>query len=418
MYSSKRTVKVRYDRNHVRLNKGESVRADGRYCYRWTSGDGKRQTVYANTLNELRFKEQGIAKDREDGIKEDQTNTTVNDVFELWKQTKRGIRDQTFKSYIYMYELFVKPNFGRKRIQQVKRTDVKMLYNGLVESRGLSIATLDNVHTVLHQVLQLAADDYIIRNNPSDRMLTELKRSYGRSEPRKALTAAQEQLLFKSMLKDPKYRPWYPLIYIMANTGMRVGEITGLRWCDVNFMTSEISVNHNLIYYRHRKGRDCYYAINSPKTKAGIRTIPMTESVKKAFRMQMEYMKEAGIKSIDHIDGYDDFIFVGRYGHVRNQSTINSAIHRMVKNINLDILEKNGLDSDPVLIPDFTCHILRHTFATRLCERGVNIKVIQDVMGHADFQTTMNIYVNVTNEVKKQELDKFESFISDDVKVG
>ena len=70
----------------------------------------------------------------------------------------------------------------------------------------------------------------------------------------------------------------------------------------------------------------------------------------------MEYMKEAGIKSIDHIDGYDDFIFVGRYGHVRNQATINSAIHRMVKNINLDILEKKGLDSNPVLIPDFTCH--------------------------------------------------------------
>ena len=229
MYSSKRTVKVRYDRNHVRLNKGESVRADGRYCYRWTSSDGKRQTVYANTLNELRFKEQGIAKDREDGIKEDQTNTTVNDVFELWKQTKRGIRDQTFKSYIYMYELFVKPNFGRKRIQQVKRTDVKMLYNGLVESRGLSIATLDNVHTVLHQVLQLAADDYIIRNNPSDRMLTELKRSYGRSEPRKALTVAQEKLLFKSMLKEPKYRPWYPIIYIMGVLKDKaVEEIVGL----------------------------------------------------------------------------------------------------------------------------------------------------------------------------------------------
>ena len=202
--------------------------------------------------------------------------------------------------------------------------------------------------------------------------------------------------VLKRTLADPRYHQWYPILYIMANTGLRVGELTGLRWCDVNFIKEEISINHNLIYYNHRDDRGCYFSITKPKTDAGIRTVPMTKSVVKAFRMYKQYLDDAGIKCLDHIDGYDDFIFVGRFGHVHNQATINSAIHRIVKNINLDILDKEDVDSEPLLIPDFTCHILRHTFATRLCERGVNIKVIQALMGHEDFQTTMNIYVNVT----------------------
>ena len=240
-------------------------------------------------------------------------------------------------------------------------------------------------------------------------MLTELKRSYGREKKRKALTLEEEELFFSKIYKDPRYHQWYPMLYIMANTGLRVGELTGLRWCDVNFIKKEISVNHNLVYYNHANERGCYYSISKPKTEAGNRVIPMTDSVVKAFQMQMEYRELSGVKCLDHIDGYDDFIFVGRFGGVHNQATINSAIHRMVKNINFEILEKKGADADTLLVPDFSCHVLRHTFATRLCERGINIKVIQNLLGHADFETTMNIYVDVTNEIKRQEMEKFES---------
>ena len=409
MNTKRNRTKARYDSDHIRLNTGEIQRNDGKYCYRWTSSDGKRQCIYAPTLNQLRFKEAQINRNREEGLREDQTNTTINDIYDLWKQTKRGLRDHTFKSYIYIYDLFVKPSFGNKRIQTVKRTDVKMLYNSLIEGRGITLATLDNIHTVLHQVFQLAVDDYIIRSNPSDRMLTELKRSYGREKKRKALTLEEEELFFSKIYKDPRYRQWYPMLYIMANTGLRVGELTGLRWCDINFIKKEISVNHNLVYYNHANERGCYYSISKPKTEAGNRVIPMTDSVVRAFQMQMEYRELSGVKCLDHIDGYDDFIFVGRFGGVHNQATINSAIHRMVKNINFEILEKKGADADTLLVPDFSCHVLRHTFATRLCERGINIKVIQNLLGHADFETTMNIYVDVTNDIKRQEMEKFES---------
>lgn len=83
-----------------------------------------------------------------------------------------------------------------------------------------------------------------------------------------------------------------------------------------------------------------------------------------------------------------------------------------IRDCNDEILEKVGIESDPILLPDFSCHNLRHTFATRLCESGINLKVIQDVLGHADVKTTMNIYVDVTKEMKKKEIASFGSFMA------
>ena len=98
-------------------------------------------------------------------------------------------------------------------------------------------------------------------------------------------------------------------------------------------------------------------AINTTKTEAGERTIPMLD-------------------------------FVNRYGDVQHQATLNRAIHRLTRDCNDEVLLKHKGDSEPVLLPPLSCHILRHTFTTRLCEAGVNVKVIQDVLGHADFSTT------------------------------
>jgi len=412
MATSKRTVNVRFDKNHIRLNKGEYYRQDGRYSYRWTGHDKKRHAVYASTLDELRKMEEEIKKDMSDGIRVDMSSATINDMFELWKKTKRGLRDRTKTSYIYMYDLFVAPVFGQKKIQRVKRSEVRAFYNSLIEQRGIKVSTLDNVHTVLHQVFQLAVEDCIIRANPTDLMLKEIKQAVGKdTEPKKALTRKEQKLFFDRIREHPRYQKWYPILFIMANSGMRVGEITGLRWCDVDLEKGLISINHTLVYYNHADDKGCYYTIHRPKTDSSMRTIPMLPSVKEAFLMQKEYMESANLKSRDHIDGYDDFIFVNRFGSVNNQSTVNTAIHRMVRSINMDILEKCGDREPETLIPYFSCHILRHTFATRLCEAGINIKVIQAYLGHSEFETTMNIYVNVTNELKKDELEKFDEFL-------
>ena len=404
---------VRFDNRHIRLRTGESQRPNGTYLFRWTSEDGKRHSIYAPTLDKLREQEELVIVDKHDGIKTDVKGLTVNDLFDLWCQLKRGIKDSTFKNYIYMYEMFVKPTFGRNRVVRVAKSDIRRFYNNLVDGKSLKVATLDNVHNVLHQVFQVAVDDAIIRINPTDNMMKELKLAHSgyKSEQRKALTMEEEKLFLGYLKKTPRYFHWYPLFFIMANTGMRVGEITGLRWRDVDLDKGIISVNHTLVYYNHRDEKGCYYSINTPKTKAGMREIPMMDEVREAFYLEKQYQQEAEIESISRIDGYDDFVFVNRDGVVQNLGNLNKAIQRISRDCNCEIIEMQGIDSDPVLLPHFSCHNLRHTFATRLCESGINLKVIQDVLGHADVSTTMNIYINVTNDLKKKEIASFGSFM-------
>lgn len=108
------------------------------------------------------------------------------------------------------------------------------------------------------------------------------------------------------------------------------------------------------------------------------------------------------------IDGYTDFIFVNQSGATQYQGTLNKAIRRITRDCNDEVLLRG--EADPVLLPHFSCHSLRHTFTTRMCEAGVNIKVIQDALGHADISTTLNIYADVTKELKKDEFTRLDSY--------
>ena len=407
----KRQTTVRFDSHHVRLRTGEVQRKTGSYMYRWTDKLGKRNTIYAATLEDLREQEEQILVDQHDGIKANIKNVTVNDVYELWCQLKRGIKDSTMKNYIYMYELFVKPTFGKKKLVQVKKSDVRRFYNQLIDDKVLKPSTVDVIHNIVHQVFQISVDDDMIRSNPAANMLREIKMAHGSEiEKRKALTLEQEELFLGYLARTPKYQHWYPVFYIMANTGMRVGEITGLRWCDVDLEEGTISVNHTLVNYDHRENnggkKGCYFNCHSPKTKAGVRTVPMMDFVKEAFEKERAYQEEAEIHCTVTVDGYTDFIFVNRFGECQHQGTLNKAIRRIIRDCNDEVLAKNP--NSTVLLPRFSCHTLRHTFTTRMCEAGVNIKVIQDALGHSDISTTLNIYADVTKELRKSEFENLD----------
>ena len=415
-----KTVKrnVRFDKNHVRLRTGETEKRNG-YEYRWTSRDGKRHSIFAPKLDQLREMEAELAADKHDGIKTDVKGLTVNDCYNLWKELKRGIKDSTFKNYIYMYEMFVMPTFGKKRVVQVVKSDVKRFYNSLADDVHLKVSTIDNIHNVLHQVFQVAVDDNYIRGNPCDKMLKELKVAHGHEvEKKKALSIAQQELFLRFIQETETYQHWYPVFFIMLNTGMRVGEITGLRWRDVDFDTGFINVNHTLVYYNHRDELGAYFGINTPKTDAGKRDIPMIAGVREAFELERKYQAENGIESKARVDGYDDFIFVNRNGDVQHQGTLNKALKRIARDCNDQVLLEQDIETNPTLLPNFSCHILRHTFATRLCEAGVNLKVIQDILGHVDVSTTMNIYVDAMNELKKKEMSAYGAHTSQDAAKG
>ena len=133
----------------------------------------------------------------------------------------------------------------------------------------------------------------------------------------------------------------------------------------------------------------------------------MIAGVREAFEQERRYQADNGIESKARVDGYEDFIFVNRNGDVQHQGTLNKALKRITRDCNDQVLLEQDIETNPTLLPNFSCHILRHTFATRLCEAGVNLKVIQDILGHVDVSTTMNIYVDAMNELKKKEMSVY-----------
>lgn len=405
-------VERRKDNKNRVLKEGEYQRANCNYEYKWRDKKGKRHSIYSKTLEELRNKEIDVLRDVLDGIRADKNDLTVNDLFYRWMQLKRGLKDNTFQNYKYMYTQFVEHDFGNMKIADLKRTDVRAFYNMLSDERHLKTSTIDCVHTVLHQVLELGVEDEYLRYNPSDNALKELKKAHNNdSEKRRALTISEQELFENFLKQQGQYNRWYSIFAVMLWTGLRVGEITGLRWCDIDLEEEIISINHTLVYYNKGQVEGCAFAVNTPKTEAGKRIVPMLPKVKEAFLLEREYQKDCGIKCNVAIDGYTDFIFVNRFGGVQHQGTLNKALRRIIRDCNYEVFDKKH-GKEIVTLPRFSNHSLRHTFTTRMCEAGVNIKAMQEILGHADAETTMDIYAEATKELKRAELINFEDYFN------
>ena len=407
----------RKDSKGIVLRKGEVQDKRGIYSYRYTTPTGKRKAIYAGTLKELREKEKKLQVDLNDGLRSDGENLTINQMFERWVDIKkRLVRGNTMSNYIGMYETHVKPSFGKRRIKKVVKSDIKKFYNHLSDEKCLSISVIEIIQNVLRQVFEMALEDGYLKVNPAVNLLREFKKAHNFDTEKRMALEKDEQALFINFLKNSdNYNHWYPIFAVMLGTGMRVGEVIGLRWQDIDFEKNTISVNHTLIYYNKGKGKSNIFTVNPPKTKSGYRTIPMLPEVREAFLQEKQYQADFGIKCKARIDGYTDFIFVNRFGQPQHQGTLNKAIKRIIRDCNDEVLLNHDIDDEPVLLPDFSCHILRHTFATRLCEAEMNVKTIQVVLGHSDIRVTLDIYTDVT-ETHKQEnfvdvADFFKGFI-------
>ena len=396
------------------LKDGESYREkENRYSYRWTDKQGKRHSIYASSLEELRKREAETANDIYEGIRTESKNVTVNDMYQAWKNDKKGLRSSTRGNYSYMYDQYVKDGFGKIKLKEVRKSDVRRFYNELHDTRNLSFNTIEIIHNVIHQLFALAVDDEYIRNNPTDRALTDCKLAHNYQRPKRHALTIPEQTAFIEYIKNnPKFSHWLPLFTFFLGTGCRVSEVIALRWEDIDFDDGIISINHGITYYQREENK-CYFSISEDtKTEAGKRIIPMLSEVRQALLNEREYQKEAEITCQVTINGYTDFVFLNRFGNVHNPQTINRAIKRIVKLHNLEEIEiAEKKKREPIIIPNFSCHNLRHTFATRYCENESNIKVIQEILGHKDIATTMDVYAEATKDAKKKSFTELDGKI-------
>lgn len=209
------------------LRKGESQRrSDERYVYTYTNPLGKRKYVYAQDLVTLREKEAQLMKDQMDGLDIYVAGkATVNFVFDRYMSLKNNLKPTTKSNYLYMYDRFVRDTFGKRNIAEIKYSDVVQFYNYLVEKQELQINTLETVHTLLHPTFQLAVRDDIIRKNPSDGVMAELKKNLGmKTGVRHALTIPQQRAFMEYIATHPIYYHWWPIFTVFLGTGCRIGD--------------------------------------------------------------------------------------------------------------------------------------------------------------------------------------------------
>ena len=403
-------MSARKDPKGRALRKGEIYReSDGRYAYGYVDPYGKRKFIYSKDLKKLREREEKLFKDQLDGLNVYvMGKASLNFVFDRYISTKSELRETTYTNYTYMYDRFVREGFGKRKIGEIKYSDVLYFYYDLLNDKGLQVNTLETIHTVLHPTFQLAVRDDIIRNNPSDGVMAEIKKKNTKKKNmRHALTIEQQRAFMNYIASSPVFVHWNPIFTVLLGTGCRIGEVVGLRWSDVDMEKRTIDINHSMTYYPRRTDTyKCEFKVSLPKTEAGIRILPMMQPVYEALQSEYERQKEDGFCTAV-VDGMSGFIFSNRFGMIHNPAAINRAIRRIIEAHNAEeIIKAKKEKREPVIIPHFSCHHLRHTFCSRFCENETNIKIIQEIMGHASIETTMDIYAEVNSDKKKESIEK------------
>ena len=407
------------------LRPGERQREDGRYEYRYKDAQGNTRSIYSWKLVEtdklpagkkweasLREMEKKIQRDLEDGINGYAgARTTLNSLFDAYMETKYELKQSTRTNYKYMYKKYVSEGLGQRSIGSIKYSDINNFYIPLIKAVGFKPNSMEIIHTILHPVFAVAVRDGLIRTNPTEGVMTEIKKSHDWEKgKRHALTVAQQTAFVSYIAGSSQFAHWLPIFTVLLGTGCRVGEAVGLRWQDCNFEENVISVNHNLIYRVQDSGK-CEYHVTTPKTRSGIRIIPMLSEVKKALQGEYDRQLREGFTKLE-VDGYSGFIFQNQLGECLNPHAINRAIDRISKAYNREETEQAAKENrEPELLPHFSAHNLRHTFCTRFCENETNLKIIQEIMGHADISTTMNVYNEATREKKMESFANLEGKI-------
>ena len=402
----------RRDRKGRILRPGESQRADGQYMYRYTDALGDRRTVYSWTLVStdkvpkgkrskiaLRDMEKQIVRDVDDGIV--QNTLTVAQAYQNMMEIRVDLRTTTKSNYNLIFNTMIAPKLGNRTLASLRHSTIEKFYLSLARERGYSASTILVAHNIVYLICERAVEDNIIRSNPAANAFGVISKSDVARPPvkREALTVEQQTSFVNYVYGTKATERYGNLFTVLLGTGMRIGEALGLRVCDCDFEANMIRVTHSLVY-KQPDGEGYRYMILRPKTPSGYRTIPMMAEVKTALLREINEHRNNTQPAFE-VDGYTDFIFLNQRGKGMRASRLCEVLKQIQHDHNcvekMRAIEENR---QPILLPHISPHVLRHTFCTRLCEQGQNIKVIQDVMGHKHSATTLDVYAHATDDIK------------------
>ncbi len=387
----------RRDRKGRILRTGESQRSDGRYLYKYIDAVGNSQSVYSWKLVStdrvpkgtrdcisLREKKAEIQKDLADGIDVAGKKMTLCQLYAKQNAQRGNVKKSTQKQREQLMAILKADKLGARTIDSIKFSDAKE-WAARMKEKGYAYQTINNYKRSLKASFYTAIEDDCVRKNPFNFVLNTVIEND--RKPREALTEEQEEQLLSFVKRDKTYKKYYDVIILLLKTGLRISELCGLTLADLDFENRMINVDHQLL-----RNKEVGYYIETPKTKSGVRQVPMSEDVFHTLHKML-----AGRKNVQQIviDGYSDFVFLNQKGWPVTGSYYTSTFSNLVKKYN---------KIHKITLPGITPHILRHTFCTRLANKNMNPKNLQYIMGHANINITLNLYAHASLDGVKAEL--------------
>lgn len=356
-------------------------KSDGKWVGSISLEDGKRKVFYGKTKTEVREKLNEAIYAQQKGMLSTGPNISIQEFLENWLDNihKPTIRLSTYQNYRKLLDNYLLPGLGKLKLQKLTPQQVQAFYSKKI-NEGLSPKTVNNIHGVLHKALDNAVKWNILPRNVCDAVTPP-------RIPRQELnflTAQQAQVL----LKEVKAHRLEALLTLAITTGMRRGELLALRWQDINFEDGNLQVKRAVSYLK-----EYGYVESEPKTSRSRRTIMLPAFVIDILiqhrERQEEQKKVAGKAWIDK-----GLVFTNAWGDYYSPSTMLKVFKRFLESIGL---------------PDMRFHDLRHSAATILLAMKVHPKIVQEILGHSQITTTMDIYSHAMPSLQEDATQQWEN---------
>ena len=365
-------------------------RADGRWEGRYTVGydpkTGKQLThsIYGKTKCEVRDKLNKTLTEIQEGAYIEPTNMTVGQWLDTWlKEYKVNVRPETKASYEMHIRVHLKPDLGKIRLNKLTTHQIQLLYNKLINERGLSPKTVKNVHGALHAALEQAKINGYLRINPSE----GTTRPKIEKEEIKTMDIDDVSTFLQAIKGDPYELP----LFVDLFTGLRQGELLGLTWDCVDFEKGTILVNKQ---HNRAKGEKEFHF--SPLKNSRPRCLTPASAVMDALREQKKRQQEWAEAAGSAWDNRENLAFTTELGRYINNKTLWMNFKRIAKELGMEELR---------------FHDLRHTFSVNSLQAGDDIKTVQENLGHATAAFTLSTYAHATPGMKRESANRMDAFI-------